>query len=286
MRRSVLFASRVLLVSCLALSAHAWAESSPASTESPAVPFELVSSFLVVVNGQVAKLGNLRFILDTGSTYSVIDQRVAEKLRLRRSPGKITNFDRDVAVEWAEVRDLRAGPIQASAARVLVVKLTDYSEFAGNVDGIIGLDLLSRGKKLTIDYEKRLVSFDPGEGGTESRLPARTFVVPVVVQGFRMRLLVDTGFHDMLLYRDRLFEGLPNVSTLGEPKEAAIGRMRAKQVSLPGVKIIGRERVSTVFLIDSPENGDPHGVDGYLGPAALHAKRIELDFAALKLRWQ
>jgi len=286
MRRCALYAGRVILALCLVLGWHVRAEDSAVSTESGAVPFELVSNFLVVVNGQVGELGNLRLILDTGSTYSVIDQRVADKLRLPRRPGKITNYDRDVAVEWTEIREFRAGPIQASTARVLVVKIADYSEFAGNVDGIIGLDLLSKGKRLTIDYEKRLVSFELGEEGSGARLPARTFVVPVVVQGFRMRLLVDTGFHDMVLYKDRLFQGLPNVSILGEPKDAAIGRMRAKQVSLPGVKITGPQRVSTVFLIDSPESGDPHGVDGYLGPAALHAKRIELDFAALKVRWQ
>jgi hypothetical protein len=28
------------------------------------------------------------------------------------------------------------------------------------------------------------------------------------------------------------------------------------------------------------------GVDGYLGPASLQAKRIEFDFDAMVLRWQ
>ena len=39
------------------------------------------------------------------------------------------------------------------------------------------------------------------------------------------------------------------------------------------------ETVETVFLIDGPENGNPFGIDGHLGPLSLHAKRLELDFA-------
>jgi hypothetical protein len=30
----------------------------------------------------------------------------------------------------------------------------------------------------------------------------------------------------------------------------------------------------------------PGGLDGYLGPRALGAKKIELDFASMMLRWQ
>jgi len=50
-------------------------------------------------------------------------------------------------------------------------------------------------------------------------------------------------------------------------------------VNLPGVKIVSPETVETVFLIDGPENGNPFGIDGHLGPLSLHAKRLELDFA-------
>ena len=90
----------------------------------------------------------------------------------------------------------------------------------------------------------------------------------------------------MLLYKDRLRKELPNINMVGESREVAIGRIQATQVNLPGVKIAGPEKVATVFLIDGPKQGDPFGIDGYLGPASLHAKRIELDFVASKLRWQ
>src|SRR5580704_16368505 len=67
------------------------------------IPFQLLSNFLVVVNGQVGALDGLKFILDTGASYTLIDRKLADKLKLRRQPGQVTNFDRDVPVDWAEV---------------------------------------------------------------------------------------------------------------------------------------------------------------------------------------
>jgi predicted aspartyl protease len=286
MHCSMLSAGRFFAFLALTFTSYAHPKDLDTSTPSPMLPFELRSDFLVVVTGQVGELAGLKFIVDTGSSYTVIDQKVADKLRLPRRPGKVTNFDRDIPVEWADVRELRAGPIRAPAANVMIIKLAKYSEFAENVDGIIGLDLLSRGKKLTIDYERRVLSFELAENGTGDRLPSRSLVVPIIIQGLRMRLLVDTGFRDVLLYRDRLRKGLPEIRTEGETRAAVIGRLPATQVNLPGVKIGGPEKLATVFLIDGPEQGDPLGVDGYLGPASLHAKRIEFDFAESKLRWQ
>lgn len=284
MHPSLFYAGRFALVA-LIFSSYAHPKDLDTSMPGPTLPFELRSDFLVVVNGAVGELADLKFIVDTGSTYTVIDQKVADKLRLPRRRGKITNFDRDVPVEWAGVRELRAGPIRASSVSVMVMRLADYSDLAKNVDGIIGLDLLSRGKKLTIDYEKRVLSYELGENGAGGHLHSGSFVVPIVVQGLRMHLLVDTGCQSMLLYRDRLRNGLPSLNTVGESRTGVIGRLGATQVKLPGVKIAGPEKVATVFLIDGPKPGDLPGVDGYLGPAYLHAKRIEFDFAAKTLRW-
>lgn len=286
MHRFLLPAARFFVLLALTIAPYAYPRDLDASAPSSTLPFELRSDFLVVVSGQVGELTNLKFIIDTGSSYTVLDEKVAEKLRLPRRPGKITNFDHDIPVEWVDVRELRAGPIRASEISVMIAKLADYSEFTENVDGIIGLDLLSRGRTLIIDYERRVLSFDFDENEAGERPPSRYFVVPIVVQGLPMRLFVDTGFRDMLLYKDRLRKGLPNLSLIGEPKDVAIGRLQATQVNLPGVKIAGPENVATVFLIDGPKQGNPFGVDGYLGPASLHAKRIELDFAASQLRWQ
>ena len=284
MDRSIVFAARVVLLVTL-LSGRLLNGADVSTINRATASFELGSDFLVIVNGRIGALDGLKFILDTGSSDTVIDENVARRLRLACRPARITSFDRDIPVERAEIGELRAGPIRTERTNVIVTKLKDYSEFAQRVDGIIGLDLLSRGKKLSIDYEKLVVSFEAG-GQDGGPAPSRSFVVPIAVQGARMNLAVDTGLRYVLIYKDRLRKGLPNVRTEGESRATALGRLRATQVNLPGVKIVGPETVATVFLIDEPENGDPSGIDGYLGPLSLHARRIELDFAGHRLRWQ
>jgi hypothetical protein len=160
------------------------------------------------------------------------------------------------------------------------------SLFAETADGIIGLDVLSRARKIGIDYERRRVSFELDEGCGSRPSAVKSFLVTVVIQGIPLHLQVDTGLQYVLLYRDSLSSALPHLRTEGEPRDAMIGRLQATQVNLPGVQVFGPNAVTPVFLIESRGKADLGGIDGYLGPASLHAKRLELDFAAMILRWQ
>jgi predicted aspartyl protease len=270
------------LLSSSVLGAQDWGD----SAVRPTTPFQLLSNFLVVVQGRVGELDGLKFILDTGASYTLIDEKLAGRLKVRRSPGKVTNFKREIPVEWAEIPDLRVGPLRTGAFRVMVANLGEYSDFAKNVDGIIGLDLLGRTKKLLIDYEKQTISWELGGDG-EGGVPASTyFTIPIVVQGFPMHLVIDTGLQVIVLYKDRLQRGLPKLRTEGEAVEGGVGRLQTTRVKLPGVRLVGPETVATVFLADGPEPGKLAGIDGYLGVASLNAKRVEFDFAARELRWQ
>lgn len=258
-------------------------EAGPSQTTTP-IPFELASNFLVVVHGGVGNLDDLKFIVDTGSTWSVIDHKVAEKLQLNRRPGRIMNFDRHIRTEWANVTSLRMGPIRAEGVQVMVMDLAKYSEFAKDVDGIIGLDLLTRCRKFTIDYAKKLAYLDPVDKGTSH--PSNGFLTAIVVQGVAIHLWVDTGRPDVLLYGDRLRKRLPKLRTEGEAKTVTEGRVVGSRVALPGVRIAGQEEVIRVLLIDGPDEHRMPGIDGYLGTASLHAKRIEFDFAKMVMWWE
>jgi len=275
---------RLLLVAGLTL--HASAQDLHRPCPDFPLSFELVSNFEVVVHGQIGELDGLRFILDTGSSYSMMDRRVADRMRLHRHPGKVFNFDRNLAIEWADVPDIAIGPLRVAGISMMVARLADISEFADSADGIIGLDVLSRAKKIGIDYERRRISFELDEGCGTKRSPVKTFVITVAIQGIPMRLLVDTGLRYMLLYKDRLNSALPHLRIEGEPRDGVIGRLQATRVNLPGVEGFRPESVTPVFLIGGPGKTDFGGIDGYLGPTSLHAKRLELDFAAMILRWQ
>jgi predicted aspartyl protease len=249
------------------------------------VPFDLVSDFLVVVEGQAGSLRGLKFIVDTGATHSVIDCKVALKLQLKRHAGRIMNFDRYIPIEWADVPELRMGPLRAEGLRVMVVNLADYSVFAKGADGIIGLDLLSKTDKFTIDYSQKRLYFEISMNGTHRPVPG-CFVVPVVVQGLAVRLGVDTGIPNILLYEDQLKKRPFKLRTEGPPKAVTMGRIAGTRVTLSGAQIGGSEELITILLINGPGERTMPGLDGYLGVASLHAKRIEFDLSKMVLRWQ
>jgi predicted aspartyl protease len=250
-----------------------------------AMPFNLASDFLVVVEGQAGDVGRLKFIVDTGATRSVIDKKVAARLDLQRHAGQIMNFDRSIPIEWAQLPELRVGPLRAEGLRVMVVDLPKYSDIANGVDGIIGLDLLSRSAKFTIDYGKKRLYFELGVNGSARPVP-KCFVVATVVQGLVLRLGVDTGLSGIVLYGDRLKKRLVKLRIEGEPEAVTMGRIAGTKVTLPGVQLGGPEEAIPVILINGPEEPIVPGLDGYLGVAALHANCIEFDFANMVLRWQ
>jgi predicted aspartyl protease len=283
----ILPAGGVGLLLAAVLTAQASAQDPHGWHPDTSMAFDLVSGFEVVVQAQIGELSGLRFILDTGSSSSSIDRRVADRMGLHRRPGNVFNFDRNLAVEWTDVSDLRIGPIHVAAIPMIVTRLAGISEFTENADGIIGMDVLSRARKISIDYERRCIFFELDEGrGSVAPATTKAFVVPVVIQGTSMRLLVDTGFRYVLLYKDRLRSAVPNLRTQGEARGGMIGHLQVTQVNLPGVQIFGVGAVIPVLLLDGPGKTDPGDLDGFLGPASLHARRLELDFATKTLRWQ
>ena len=286
MHRWMRISGRTILVLGMISTSPTRAQDVVRASTSLTMPFELVSGFLVVVNGQIGNLRVMRFIIDTGAASSVIDAKVADKLRLPQTAGKVMTFNRRISVEWMEIPEFRVGPIVARALRVMVIDLARYSRYGKDVDGVVGLDLLTRSEHLSIDYDRRILLFQLANGRPDERAPVRGFKIPIVVQGEAVQLLVDTGFQGILLYRDRIRKKLPKMRTEGEPKEVVESGVRATEVSLPGMRIGGSDQVRIVFLIDGPGQGDLPGVDGILGAAALHAKRIDFDFTNMVLRCQ
>src|SRR5580658_8530796 len=206
----MLLAGGVRLLLVAALTLHASAQDLHRHCPGFPLPFDLVSNFEVVVHGQIGELDGLRFILDTGSSYSMIDRRVADRMRLHRHPGKVFNFDHNLAIEWADAPDVVIGPLRVAGISLMVARLADISEFADSADGIIGLDVLSRANKIGIDYERKRISFELDEECGSKPSAVKAVIVTVAIQGVPMRLWVDTGLRDMLLYKDRISTAPPH----------------------------------------------------------------------------
>jgi len=124
-----------------------------------AMPFELGSGFLIVVEGRIGTLTSLRFALDTGATHSMMDAKIAARLRLARKEGLVLNFDRDVQVSWTNVPELQVGPLTLRDVRMMVGELQQLTEFAEGIDGVIGMDVLRMSRRMTINFETMRVTF-------------------------------------------------------------------------------------------------------------------------------
>jgi hypothetical protein len=169
---------------------------------------------------------------------------------------------------------------------MMVADLTQYSEFTKDVDAVAGLDLLSRCQRLRIDYEARYITFQGRSGAAQAPLfRAQGVFVTLMLQDEPVHLLVDTGFQEIALFRERLGRRINGVD-VQQLGQAQMGSLVGDAVRLPALHVGSQTSNPTVVLVRGNTEAVPRGLDGYLGPRALGAKTIELDFGSMMLRWQ
>jgi predicted aspartyl protease len=261
----------------------------PAAAPVAELPFRLSSGYLIEVEGRIGTQNNLRFMLDTGATISIVDRKIADKLKLDRHPAESFNFDRNLKWESATVPEVQFGPIRAGNVVTLVGHLSEYSQFAKNADAIIGMDLLKL-SNVTIDFDARKIIFHPTAQKVYS-VPgdplANCLIVELQVQGRPVRLIVDTGLPGLVLYEERLRKHVPGLRTAGQVTDVTMGgRVQAKQATIPDILFGGTNRDFSVLLVPSPTPEMLPGIDGIVGIAALHARRVHFDFEGKALSWE
>ena len=69
--------------------------------------------------------------------------------------------------------------------------------------------------------------------------------------------------------------------------DVRIGRFRGKKASLQKAVVGAKATGLTALLVEGPPPRELlPGVDGYLAIESLKARRVEFDFANLRLRWE
>jgi predicted aspartyl protease len=254
-----------------------------------AIPFKLSGGFLILVEGRIGTLCKLRFIVDTGTTRSIVDRKVAEKLLLPRHPTQVFDFDQVLNIEEAVFPEVQLGPVRVASVSMSVGNLADFSTLATHVDAIIGTDLLSLGN-ITIDYDAKRMLFRFPEL-TVPVAPLNSEPVKLMiesqVQDHPIRLLVDTGFPDILLFEDRLRRNIPDLR-IEHMSDAfsTVGRLLTRRATLPRVQLGMTNASVQVLLAHGPPDRVLAGVDGLLGTAALKARRVHINFSTKTLDWE
>ena len=137
----------------------------------------------VTINGR----GPFPFLLDTGSSHSVVSRSLAEQLALRfvAKTSVLTSTGR----EWRPVVTLDETMIGVARSEGLLATVTPSAQLdviARGIEGIIGQDFLF-GLNYTLDYRRKRFTWNDGRsdaGGTR---------VPLVAQGGRYLVQVTSA---------------------------------------------------------------------------------------------
>jgi len=251
------------------------------------VPFELYQHHLIVTKGSVGRLHGLSLLIDTGTIPSVVDARIARKLRLRSESSTLVAFGKQVPIQSAVVDGFRMGSLQSGPVPAGV---GDLSYLQGvRIDAIVGLDVLVR-TSFDIDYRTRVLKLGP-TARAESSAPLEVtwpfLTVRMMIAGHQVRLLVDTGSRDLVLFKTRIPAGLSNAPWRGDKTvQYASGVERLRRLDLRQIGL-GVDQWDTLpaWALDGVPEGYPPGIDGVLGVLALGCQRVQFDFERSEFGW-
>jgi predicted aspartyl protease len=241
-----------------------------------AVSFDLYRGYLMVARGSAGTLRGLTFLVDTGTSASVLEPRLAAKLHLeRRATSSIAFLGSTVKAERAVVPSLDFGPMHAENVPVLIEDLYFLQKTLPiRVHGIIGLDVLGQ-SAFVIDYPARQIHFGPLPAFPDAIPLHMTGGLPIIdaeVNHLPARLLLDTGALSLFLFA-RSIQTTAKVNAAWQSSED-IGKFERDPVKLKSLKLgtaeFGRE---PAFVI--PSSG--HAFDGLISPAGLGIKKVAID---------
>jgi predicted aspartyl protease len=262
-----------------------WAQDPSTTSQS----IQVKNGYLVIATGSIGDLNNLTFLLDTGTSRTLLDARIAKRLRLAEVAHRLTVFDHEVEVKLVTLPDLRLGAIQARSPRVIATDLSGVAQrFGLHVDAVIGMDILCL-RNFGIDYRSKRIWFDndepmPAALGVEGR-PQTYLIVKARIDNLPVALMTDTGCEDVILFRNRLPDGLRKDYSQPSRAFTVAGEAPSEQIA-SGKLVVGISPAHKVkFHILETGNNDM-GYDGILGARALHASRIHFNFEKRTVSWR
>ena len=238
----------------------------------------ILGGFLVVAEGQIgAELPGQKFILDTGTSPSILNARVARQLGFSLAPAKLTAIGRDREIAVTTVPHLEMGALHADAATFLVADLTDV-ERTWNVPiaGILGLDILGK-KSFRLDYERALLEF--GQVSTEGipiglsqelNLP----IAEVRINGKSLRLLVDTGSDHLVFFAKQTGAILPVSPDAALQGNSVAGGVPVRQAPLLEFEWSGRRFQQNALVVPGREESL---FDGLMSVRSMGFRSIAMD---------
>ncbi len=211
----------------------------------------------VLVDGQ----GPYDFLLDTGSTTSVVDRNLAKELGLKPlGRTVIRTASGTERVPIARIHEMRIGSRSTETVLVLISKMDGLRKLDKNIRGILGFNFLSR-FRYTLDYEHQRLRFEDGAvAGT--RVPFDASSRSILLSAGNLRFLLDTGATGVFLFRSEGLDLEVNARVIKRVSTNA-GHRIAKSGWLERVDI-GDVSLARVPVTLVPETGLESKADGLL----------------------
>jgi predicted aspartyl protease len=255
------------------------------------IPFKLYQDYLIVVRGSLGRFERLNFLIDTGANPTAVDRRIAKKLGLTGDAAKLALVYQHANVERVVLPSLQLGPIRTESVPGVAQDLSAIEKVVGvRIDAIIGFGVLSR-SSFVIDYRSKKIFFGLVEPSLRT-VPFETgppnLTVQLRVQDQPVRLLMDTGTKNLLLFECQLPERLRKLPTRDVKRlsNSAESQFEVKELWVPGVRLgVTTIRLEKAFLVSDNANCG-RSFDGAIGPMSLGLQWIAFDFEHQRFTWK
>ncbi|HET6700228.1 MAG TPA: retropepsin-like aspartic protease [Gemmatimonadaceae bacterium] len=119
---------------------------------------------VLLVGVHINGAGPYNLVLDTGATFTCIDDRLARELALPRKTGAVglgAGVGGSGRVALVQVDSIRVGSSTVTNLTACVLDLRHLRDLgAGGVNGLLGLNFLTS-FHVTLDFEQRLMTLSP-----------------------------------------------------------------------------------------------------------------------------
>ena len=243
------------------------------------IPVKVYRGFLVVAEGQFGgELARQNFIIDTGTSPSILNLGVARHLGLPLSQARLSAIGRQSETFAATVPEIRLGPLHAISVEILATDLSAVEHDLNlPIAGILGMDVLGK-SSFRLDYGNQLIEFgDVAPVGIPVNLSTRADlpIAEIKVGGKLLHLLVDTGSDRLVFFGARsAAEISPNTANSLLQGNSVTSVVPVHAVSTLEFELSGEHFRQTAYFV--PGSEEPL-FDGLLSVRSLGIRVLSLD---------
>ena len=257
------------------------------STNQIEIPYEYAGGHMISVRGSIGTHKNLQFLVDFGTTYTLLDRQIVNELG-NGEKVEVTHFSNSIESTAAVVPEFVIGGLVIKNFHAYTVDMSLIPAAPPEISGVIGLDLLQR-QNVTIDFlEKKLVFSSRVYGDHQAPLVKcdSGFAVNAAWKGIPVKLALSTGVEVLTLDEERVrqksikLHGLKKASLSSNFTITPVSVFETKDMTLNDTQLSGS---GVLRKMAWPYPNDE--LDGFLPLLGLRASRVSVDFGRNLLVW-